>query len=153
MSRYERTGWRDQEISARHRAWGFNCPAVDLDFLMCEYYHGCPVAIVDYKHHRHHEGRSVNVQHPSYRAMGRLHDERGKQLPLFVCRYWPDIWAVESLAVNEAAQSLSREPGEWVPMTERQWVTGLYRIRDHVAEERVVRNLNDHMPPAVELTA
>lgn len=34
MTAQERTGWRDEEISARHRIWGVNCPAVDLDFLM-----------------------------------------------------------------------------------------------------------------------
>lgn len=150
MTAHERSGWRDQEISKRHRDWGFNCPAVDLDFLMLEYYFGTPVALVDYKHHRHHEGRNVNYRHPSYRAMGQLHDEQGQQVPLFICRYWPESWAVESLAINDAAQALSRSPGEWVPMTEREWVTGLYRIRNHVIEERVLCKLNSERPPCAE---
>lgn len=33
----ERNGWRDERISKRHRQWGRDCPAVDIDFLMLEY--------------------------------------------------------------------------------------------------------------------
>jgi hypothetical protein len=47
--RRERTEWRDLELSKRHREWGLNCPAVDIDFLMVEYYYGKPVALIDYK--------------------------------------------------------------------------------------------------------
>lgn len=50
MSAYERSGWRDMELSGRHRIWGFNCPAVDLDFLMVEYNLGIAIAVVEYKH-------------------------------------------------------------------------------------------------------
>jgi len=32
------------QLSDRHRQWGDDCPMVDLDFLMCEYNHGVPVA-------------------------------------------------------------------------------------------------------------
>jgi hypothetical protein len=147
MTAYERSGWRDQEISQRHRNWGFHCPSVDLDFLLLEYYFGQPIALVDYKHHQHHEGRNVNYRHPSYMAMGRMYDEQGKQIPLFICRYWPESWAVESLAVNDAAQALSKRPGEWVPMSECDWVTGLYRIRNRVIEAGVIANLNRELPP------
>jgi hypothetical protein len=38
--------WRDEAISQRHRLWGFNCPAVDIDFLMIEYDQGKPAACV-----------------------------------------------------------------------------------------------------------
>jgi len=48
-TRPERTQWRDQKLSERHRAWGFNCPAIDIDFLMVEFHTGKPVAIIDYK--------------------------------------------------------------------------------------------------------
>jgi hypothetical protein len=50
--RQERTGWRDQEISERHRQWGAGCPAVDLDFLLTEIHVGEPTALVEYKHFR-----------------------------------------------------------------------------------------------------
>lgn len=105
MTAYERSGWRDKEISQRHRSWGFNCPAVDLDFLMVEYNLGCPVAVVEYKHHLSTE---TNFKHPTYRALGQLYDERGKQLPLLVAKYWPDIWAFKHLPLNISA-------AEWLP--------------------------------------
>ena len=64
--RQERTGWRDQAISLRHRTWGFNCPGVDFDFLMLEYSTGKPVAVVEYKHYR---ARMPDREHPNYRAL------------------------------------------------------------------------------------
>jgi hypothetical protein len=42
----ERSGWRDLELSGRHRRWGWDCPAVDLDFLFLEYDKGKAVALV-----------------------------------------------------------------------------------------------------------
>ena len=32
----ERTGWRDEEISRRHRLYGVSCPMIDIDFLVSE---------------------------------------------------------------------------------------------------------------------
>ena len=32
--RAERTHWRDEALSERHRLWGYDCPAVDVDFLL-----------------------------------------------------------------------------------------------------------------------
>jgi len=50
LSANERTGWRDEWLSNRHRKWGNDCPAVDIDFLMIEYNHKWPVALIDYKY-------------------------------------------------------------------------------------------------------
>ena len=69
--REERTGWRDARISARHRLWGFNCPSVDLDFLLVEYHLGKPVGLVEYKHY---QAQEPNVIHPTYRALIDLAD-------------------------------------------------------------------------------
>jgi len=49
--RPERTGWRDLELSKRHRQWGWDCPGIDLDFLFLEYDRGKAVAIVEYSTH------------------------------------------------------------------------------------------------------
>ena len=64
--RAERTGWRDQALSDRHREWGFNCPSVDLDFLMVEYNIGLPVALVEYKNER---AWMPDFRHATYRAL------------------------------------------------------------------------------------
>lgn len=72
--RPERTGWRDIELSKRHRCWGWNCPAIDLDLVLLEYDRGKAVAIVEYKHER------TPLQfptHPSYQALIDLADRAG----------------------------------------------------------------------------
>jgi hypothetical protein len=41
---------RDAHLSARHRTWGYDLPAVDIDFLLVEYFRREPYAIIDYRH-------------------------------------------------------------------------------------------------------
>lgn len=84
--RKERTGWRDQNLSERHRIWGWDCPAVDLDFLFLEYDRGKAVAIVEYKHERAAIQHSI---HPTYQAMKDLSDRAN--VPLIGCRYANDF--------------------------------------------------------------
>jgi len=136
--RAERTGWRDQEISARHRVWGFNCPAVDLDFLMVEYNLGKPVGLIEYKHHQAWE---PNLKHPTYRALTELAELAA--LPFLIAFYWPDVWAFRITPVNGLAQSHFQD-GEI--LTERAFVTRLYRMRALVIRDAVLLQLNDELP-------
>lgn len=91
MTAYERTGWRDEAISARHRRWGYNVPAVDLDFPLIEYDRGVCKAIIDYKHIKAHpmNGRTLDTTHtphisPSFRALAGLGNRgpRGEHIPI-----------------------------------------------------------------------
>lgn len=144
----ERTRWRDQEISSRHRAWGMNCPAVDLDFVLLEFNHGIPVAVVDYKHCAK-ANPLEDLNEWAVKAMSALFNERGENLPFFVARYWPETWAFKVLAMNDAARAVL--PGRWTPMTERQWVTGLHRLRRRaltIGDRKQIARLNEQMPPA-----
>jgi hypothetical protein len=119
--RAEKTGWRDQRLSERHRRWGWNCPAVDLDFLMLEYDQGKAVAIVEYKNEH---ARPQYPTHPTYRALIDLGNRAA--IPVFGVRYADDWswWRVTPL--NDRAR-------KWAPqqtrMTEEQWITLLYRLR------------------------
>lgn len=143
--RKERTGWRDERISKRHRKWGFNCPAVDLDFLMVEYNHGLPVAIVEYKHHC---ARMPNTRHPTYRALRDLADNyAGHGLPFIVAFYWPDIWAFRVKAINESALKWFDKDAH---MTEREYVTRLYDIRELTCNEQTKNNLNTSLPDGLK---
>jgi len=119
--REERTGWRDERISARHRQWGYDCPALDLDFLMLEYDVGKAVALVEYKHE---DAAPVHTGHPSLRALVDLADRAA--LPVFVVRYADDFsrWYVSPL--NNHARAIHGEPSS---LTEEQWVDLLYRCR------------------------
>lgn len=152
MTAHERTGWRDGEISKRHRAWGFNCPATDLDFMLLEFNHGVPVAVVDYKHHAKADPL-VDLHENAVQALSSLYDERGENLPFFVARYWPGTWAFKALGMNGRARSWL-PPGRWTAMTEQQWVTGLYRMRKSALDARdqaYISRLHTELPPSEEV--
>jgi len=119
----ERTGWRDLSLSQRHRRWGWDCPAVDLDFLFLEYDKGKAVAIVEYKHER---AAPQYASHPTYQAMIDLGTRAS--VPVFAVRYTDDFNTWKIIPLNDKAK-------EWLPerktMTEREWVTLLYHIRGY----------------------
>jgi hypothetical protein len=139
--RQERTEWRDQAISARHRMWGFNCPCVDLDFLVAEYNVGKPVALIDYKHFL---AKPPLLDHATYRALADLADGyKDTPLPFFIAFYWPDIWAFRLIPVNDCAKPLCRGR----VLCERDYVKGLYFLRDRVRDFHLVEaTLNTQLP-------
>lgn len=143
MSARERTGWRCEDISRRHREWGFNCPAVDLDFLMVEYNLGAPVALVEYKHHK--VTYPVNLNHATYRAIHALADIA--QVPFFLSFYWPETWAFYVVPVNARAQEVYCDEARRM-LTEQRYVKSLYFLRQQVIQSRVLERLS-----AVELPA
>lgn len=131
LANTERTGWRDEELSRRHRRWGFDCPAVDLDFLVIEYGLGEVGALVEYKHYA---ASAIDLSHPSYRAVAGLADRC--RVPFFVVRYWPESWSFRVAPANALAAT---EGGG--PMSEMEFVALLYRMRGNVIQERVLRHL------------
>jgi hypothetical protein len=144
----------DRELSDRHREWGHDCPAVDLDFLLCEYNHGAPVAIVDYKHSAADLSRT---NQRTYETLGRLYDEHGQQIPFFIARYWPDTWAFKVHPENDAAHAwMQRVLSEaatttWVDMTEQEYVSALYWLRKDAltaGDRKYIERLNTAGPPA-----
>ena len=144
----ERTGWRDQEISGRHRTWGFNCPAVDLDFLVVEYNLGLPVGLVEYKHFH---ARMPHKDHPTYRALRDLADSYADgPLPFMLAFYWPDVWAFRVYPLNDVSHAFySQVPdfdGESVLLTERRYVKSLYLMRKLKVDEHVMSHCCDALP-------
>jgi len=125
----ERTGWRDLALSQRHRKWGWDCPAVDLDFLFLEYDRGKAVAIVEYKHER---AKPQYASHPTYQAMIDLGTRA--DVPVIAVRYVDDFSSWRAIPLNKKA-------GEWLPerktMTEREWVTFLYNLRGYAPPEEL----------------
>lgn len=123
----ERTGWRDSptgappSISARHRQWGWNCPALDIDFLMLEYDLGCVSALVEYKHEF---AAKIRLNHPSLRAVADLADRAS--IPALIVRYANDYsWFLVAPLNRVAREFLS---GRHL-MSEQEYVQLLYRIR------------------------
>jgi hypothetical protein len=121
--RPERSGWRDLRLSERHRRWGWDCPAVDLDFLFLEYDRGKAIALVEYKHER---AKPQYVTHPTYQAMIDLGNRAG--VPVLAARYADDFSRWMVVPLNAKAKEYLPERRE---MTEREWVTFLYRLRGY----------------------
>ena len=130
----ERTGWRDMGLSERHRHWGWDCPAVDLDFLFLEYDKGKAVALVEYKHER---ASRQKLSHPSMRAIAELATRAW--LPFFGVRYKEDFSSWDVTAVNENA--LEVIPHRKQVFTERGYVLFLYKLRgrDKIPEDVLER--------------
>lgn len=119
--RKERTGWRDLGLSERHRVWGWDLPAVDLDFLFLEYDKGKAVALVEYKHEK---APMQNSGHPTYQAMADLANRA--EIPFFGSRYKRDF---SEFIVTPLNSFCAAHLGVRMSMTEAEWVTFLYRVR------------------------
>lgn len=117
----ERTAWRDEGISRRHRTWGWDCPCIDIDFLLIEYTHNEPVALIEYKNER---ATKVDFSASGYKTLIRLADMAG--LPAFNVRYADDYSWFEIVALNSRGVA-------WVEsyqtMTEAEYVAFLYKLR------------------------
>lgn len=130
--RQERTGWRCEKISERHRHWGYNCPAVDLDFVVAEYNHGKPVALVEYKE-RH--ALKPKLEHPTYMALKTLADGFCEgALPFMLVFYDSVDWWFRVTPINSAALNHYRHCID-MPLTEQRFVTSLYLLRKQVLDE------------------
>jgi hypothetical protein len=122
--RPERSGWRDQGLSERHRQWGWDCPALDLDFLLCEYDRCLASALVEYKHEAApKQYRSM----PTYRVLRDLGTRA--TLPAIACRYASDFSWWRPVPLNELAESYLPDLGAKLP--ELEWVRLLHRMRGH----------------------
>lgn len=127
MARRLDTGWRDGLLTRRHELWGYAAPANGMTLPMVEYDRGEPLAVINYIRYGTElpSGREVARD---YLAMGQLHRETGEQLPFFTAQYHPTTWAFRLIPHNTSAREFL-DSGEWVEMTERQFVNNLYRLR------------------------
>lgn len=125
-TRKEKTGWRDLSLSLRHRDWGFNCPAVDIDLLV-EFNCGIPAAIIEYKRWNSNPDDSVH----SIRCLEILADRA--KVAFFVVRYTnsESNWFFEIVLSNGIGAEIIRANGYRFPLrfSEIEFVRFLYRLR------------------------
>ena len=133
--REERSGWRDEALSLRHREWGWDCPALDVDFLLIEYDYGHPVALVEYKHE---DAAPQVVTHPSYRALIELADRAS--LPLFVVRYAEGFAWFRVVPLNEQAKECLSDRITW---SEKEYVSFLYGLRGRHIPSEIAESLSE----------
>lgn len=143
----ERNGWRDSELSRRHRKWGLNCPAVDIDFLLVEYNHEKPVALVEYKNINANIPNHFN--HPTYKALSYLADNhKPRPLPFFIAIYDSNHWWFIIKPINEKSKKLLSFV-EGKKISEQYFVKILYRLRKRFLEEeelKLINQLNNVVP-------
>lgn len=137
--RQERTNWRDEGLSERHRLWGWDCPAIDIDFLALEYNKGKAVALVEYKNEH---ARKQDYSHPSYRALVDLGDKA--TLPVFVCRYSDNFmrWEIDPIGKVATRKFEEHKIPSRVTLTEKRYVKFLYWLRGAEAPPEVLEQLN-----------
>lgn len=119
----ERTGRRDLRLSLRHRLCGFDCPAVDIDLLV-EFDGGRAAAIVEYKNENAPE---VALSESNIKALIDLGNRAG--IPVIGTRYAKDFAWWKTTPLNDfAIQKLNTDKTS-LPISEKTWVSILYRLR------------------------
>lgn len=129
----ERSGWRDEGLSRRHRMWGWDCPAVDIDFLLLEYDSGKAVALIEYKHEN---AAPQFANHPTYRALIDLGNRA--QIPVLACRYAADFSKFTVTALNKVALKFVPSKAE---MNKSDYIRLLYKIRGREVSQEILENL------------
>lgn len=136
-ARQERSGWRDLELNNRHRLWGRDCPAADIDALFVEYTRHVPVALVEYK------VSGAPWPEPATReALTHVADDRWEPLPLLLVYYQKEPWAFRVHPLNVAGHQ-HFQAGE--RLTERDYVLRLYQIRGDTLDPEIAARLDNTM--------
>lgn len=130
----ERTGWRDEAISTRHREWGFDCPAVDIDWLAIDYDQGIPVALIDWKAIG---AKNPNLNAVNYRVLRWVANKCF--IPFLIVFYDSEKWCFHTIPANYYAKQ--EYENRW--MSEREFVTSLYRLRGRTIPPELYQHLRN----------
>ena len=129
--RQESTGWRDEWISSRHRTWGMDCPATDIDFVMVEYDHREPVALIEYKTLGSLDQIGVNRALLDHYPVSKLATLAG--LPSLMVGYNSEDATFRVKASNAIAERIGSSDGllgsRWWRLSERDYVRLLYLMQ------------------------
>ena len=136
--RKERTYKRDLSLNNRHRQYGYDCPAVDLD-LFLEYDAGEPAALIEYKYIR---ARPVNLGNRTIHALETLATRAG--IPSFLVHYHKDPWRFWVMPMNDRGHAVVPVTSPKL-LTERQFVDLLYHLRGRTVPFDVAADLDDEI--------
>lgn len=132
------------EMSKRHYKYGNWAGAIDIDFVLIEGSGAVakPVAIIEHKHFMSNLTLKNAEQPQTYQVRLLRNLANRADLPFFLARYWPDVWAYEVYPQNELAREFMASSRE---MTEHQYVQFLSQIRGggHI----IPGGLNHELPP------
>lgn len=150
-----RMAFWDEGFSQRHRQWGYDCPADDIDqivadvpmgdkdvpsTMLVETSYGRPYALVEYKHER-----GLQVDRSRYARQWGVYTWMADRcgIPAFCVFYRREDYAMYIVPLNDIAKGYCKQE-KWVP--ERLWVKVLYRFRGMDIPERLYSALNSSYP-------
>lgn len=146
----ERSNWRDQWISKRHRDFGWNAPFTDIDFMGFEYDNCVPVALIEYKHfHADIKLSGSPIKTQKYTADNLRLPDGSFGIPFFVVAYYPDHHNYHVIPMNDAAKALPHcdVAKTW---TERNFVRLLYFLRKKNCPQEILNEMwNSKLPEGV----
>ena len=123
MSTHRRTDYTGREAIDRHRLYGPDLYAIDIDLLEVGLDRE-PQAVIEYKHFQANEISDFQRE-----VIRRLAGDT----PAFTVRYWPASWTYVVTALNDAARKVIGDGREL--MTERDYADFLHGLRDHKTTE------------------
>jgi len=136
MTANERHFKRDAILSAKHRTWGYNVPAADIDFLMVEYDQRVAKALIEYRH----LNGAVRID-ASIQAIINLADRAN--VPFFIVQYYYDtdtgkLWKEATIdtpaffriiPINDTAKQPQYAWNGFDWLSEQQYTEWLHKIR------------------------
>jgi len=124
-TRLEQTGWRDEWISKRHRTWGYDLPATDIDFILLEYSNQEPVALIEYKTVGSMRYLGTEKAIRDHRPVSTL--AAMANLPAFIVAYDTKNIAFYVKSTNHAAERITEY--NWLMMNETSFIDFLRDLR------------------------
>lgn len=118
----ERTNWRDEWISKKHREWGVACQATDIDWLVIEHDGPDIAGLIEYKDEH---AKILTPDAIQYKVLQNLGDRA--ELPVFCVRYFKDDVKFEVTSINGLA---NKKVPTVKLMSEREYVRFLYKLRN-----------------------
>lgn len=132
----ERSGWRDEGLSRRHREWGRPLHMTDIDWLVIEHTAGTSRALIEYKH----ECSGIDFTTScNAAALRHVAGTNRQPLPLFLVRYWRDPWTFSVSPENATAKAIVSAP---TTMNEREYVALLYSLRGLRLADQIAATLD-----------
>ena len=118
--------WRDEWISERHRTWGYQLPATDIDFMLLEYSGSKPIALIEYKTVGSMKYVGIDKVMRGHAPVSNLADMAN--LPSFIVAY--DIQSIKFwvFATNNHAE-LELLGDNYEAISESKFVSFLKRLR------------------------
>lgn len=141
MTAHERTGWRDNALSLRHRAWGEDVPMVDVDWMVVDYDRRIPVAVIDYKRGLRWQEKASD--HSNLAALAELATGYRSGIPFLIVRYDDNPWRFMIEPRNPVAKKLEPAKAYGLILSERRYVTFLYWLRGRTVPEIILPSLSD----------